>query len=105
MLLEGVVFDAGQAALLEELADGALPGVREGVERVERDERWHVGFGLRCLVESQPSSELLDHLVERAGEVGEAWGDAVPAATRKKSASKVVHRLHAAGLIHAREAA
>ena len=49
MLLEGVVFDAGQAALLEELADGVLPGVREGVERVERDERWHVGFGLRCL--------------------------------------------------------
>ena len=67
MLLEGVVFDAGQAALLEELDDGVLPGVREGVERVERDERWHVGFGLRCLVETQPSAELLDHLVERAG--------------------------------------
>src|SRR3954454_3967817 len=42
MLLEGVVFDAGQKALLDELADGALPGVREGIERVERDERWHV---------------------------------------------------------------
>src|SRR5215207_8988384 len=42
MLLEGVVFDAGQHALLDDLADGALPGVREGVERVERDERWHV---------------------------------------------------------------
>jgi ribonucleoside-diphosphate reductase beta chain len=105
ILLEGVVFDAGQAALLEELADGALPGVREGVERVERDERWHVGFGLRCLVESQPSSELLDDLLVRAGEVAEAWDDAVPVATRKKSASKVAHRLHAAGLIHAREAA
>ena len=52
MLLEGVVFDAGQQALLDDLADGALPGVREGVERVERDERWHVGFGLRCLVET-----------------------------------------------------
>ena len=63
------------------------------------------GSACGVLVESQPSSELLDHLVERAGEVGEAWGDAVPAATRKKSASKVIHRLHAAGLIHAREAA
>src|SRR5919199_1082486 len=30
MLLEGVVFDAGQQALLDELADGALPGVRRG---------------------------------------------------------------------------
>ena len=39
-------------ALLDDLADGALPGVREGIERVERDERWHVGFGLRCLIET-----------------------------------------------------
>jgi ribonucleoside-diphosphate reductase beta chain len=105
MLLEGVVFDAGQCALLDDLADGALPGVREGVERVERDERWHVGFGLRCLVETQPSRELLDDLLVRAVEAAEAWGDAVPAATREQSARKVAHRLHAAGLIEAREAA
>jgi ribonucleoside-diphosphate reductase beta chain len=105
MLLEGVVFDAGQCALIDDLADGALPGVREGVGRVERDERWHVGFGLRCLVESQPSSDLLDDLLVRAEEVAEAWGDAVPAATRKESAKKVAHRLHVAGLIEAREAA
>jgi ribonucleoside-diphosphate reductase beta chain len=105
MLLEGVVFDAGQHALLDDLADGALPGVREGIERVERDERWHVGFGLRCLVETQPSPELLDDLLLRAGEVAEVWGDAVPAATREESAQKVAHRLHVAGLIDAREAA
>jgi len=105
MLLEGVVFDAGQHALLDDLADGALPGVREGIERVERDERWHVGFGLRCLVEIQPSPELLDDLLVRAGEVAEVWGDAVPAATREESAQKVAHRLHVAGLIDAREAA
>ena len=30
MLLEGVVFNAGTNALLDDLADGALPGVREG---------------------------------------------------------------------------
>jgi ribonucleoside-diphosphate reductase beta chain len=105
MLLEGVVFDAGQHALLEDLADGALPGVRVGIERVERDERWHIGFGLRCLVETQPSPELLDDLLVRAGEVADVWGDAVPAATREESAQKVAHRLHAAGLIEAREAA
>jgi ribonucleoside-diphosphate reductase beta chain len=99
MLLEGVVFDAGQAALLEDLADGALPGVREGIERVERDERWHVGFGLRCLVETQPSPELLDDLLVQAEEAAEAWGDAVPAATREESAQKVVHRLRVAGLL------
>ena len=105
MLLEGVVFDAGQHALLDDLADGALPGVREGVERVERDERWHVGFGLRCLIETQPSAGVLDDLVERAEEVAAAWGDAVPAATREQSAHKVVHRLHVAGLIKTRAAA
>ena len=55
MVLEGIGCDAGQRALLDELSDGALPGVREGVERVERDERWHIGFGLRCLIEAQPS--------------------------------------------------
>jgi len=99
MLLEGVVFDAGQSALLHDLADGALPGVREGVERVERDERWHVGFGLRCLIETEPSTDVVDELLQRAGEAAAAWGDAVPAATRERSARKVAHRLHVAHLI------
>ena len=105
MLLEGVVFDAGQQALLDDLADGALPGVRAGVERVERDERWHVGFGLRCLIETRPSAEILDALLERAEEAAAAWGDAVPAATRERSARKVAHRLQVAGLIKGRAAA
>jgi ribonucleoside-diphosphate reductase beta chain len=105
MLLEGVVFNAGTQALLDDLADGALPGVREGVERVKRDERWHVGFGLRCLIETQPSTSLLDDLLARAEEAAAAWGDAVPTATRAQSAHKVAHRLHAAGLIETRAAA
>ena len=105
MLLEGVVFNAGTNALLYDLADGALPGVREGVERVERDERWHVGFGLRCLIETEPSKDVLDDLLERAEEAAAAWGDAVPAATREQSAHKVAHRLHVAGLISSRAAA
>jgi ribonucleoside-diphosphate reductase beta chain len=105
MLLEGVVFDAGQQALLDELGDGDLPGVREGLGRVVEDERWHVGFGLRCLIESRPSEDALDHLMARAEEAAAAWGDAVPAATRKRSARKVAHRLHVAGLTGARAAA
>ena len=97
MLLEGVVFNAGTQALLDDLADGALPGVREGVERIERDERWHVGFGLRCLIESEPSQELIDDLAARAGAAAAAWGDAVPAAIRERSASTCAHRLHVSG--------
>ena len=99
MLLEGVVFDAGQKAVLDELADGALPGIREGIERVKRDERWHVGFGLRCLIETEPTSDQLDDLLKRAGEVATIWGDAVPAATSEQSARKVAHRLKTAQLI------
>jgi ribonucleoside-diphosphate reductase beta chain len=98
MLLEGVVFDAGQHALLDDLADGTLPGVREGVERTERDERWHVGFGLRCLIETKPTAELLDDLLRRAAKAAAVWGDAVPAAIREESARKVAHRLHVAQL-------
>ena len=99
MLLEGVVFDAGQKALLDDLADGVLPGVRTGVERVERDERWHVGFGLRCLVEARPSTALLDGLLTRAEEAALVWGDAVAPEICSTSARKVAHRLYAAGLI------
>jgi ribonucleoside-diphosphate reductase beta chain len=105
MLLEGVVFDAGQHALLDDLQDGALPGVREGIERVERDERWHVGFGLRCLIETEPSADVLDDLLTRAEEAAAAWGDAVPVATREASTRKVAHRLHVAGLIETPAAA
>jgi ribonucleoside-diphosphate reductase beta chain len=105
MLLEGVVFDAGQHTLLDDLADGALPGVYEGVRRVELDERWHIGFGLRCLIETQPSRELLEDLLARAEEAAEVWGDAVPAAMRRKCAQKVAHRLHVSNLIETPAAA
>jgi ribonucleoside-diphosphate reductase beta chain len=105
MLLEGIVFDAGQRALLDDLADGALPGVREGVARIELDERWHIGFGLRCLIEAQPSPDLLDDLLVRAEVAAAAWGDAVPPATRERVAHSCAHRLSAAGLIERRVAA
>jgi ribonucleoside-diphosphate reductase beta chain len=97
MLLEGVVFNAGTQALLDDLADGALPGVREGVKRIERDERWHVGFGLRCLIESEPSQGLIDDQVAAAGAAAAAWGEAVPAAIRERSAGSCAHRLHVSG--------
>jgi ribonucleoside-diphosphate reductase beta chain len=104
MLLEGVVFNAGTQALLDDLTDGVMPGVREGVERIERDERWHVGFGLRCLIESEPSQGHIDELVTRAGAAAAAWGDAVPAATRERSARTCAHRLHVSGFTETRAA-
>jgi ribonucleoside-diphosphate reductase beta chain len=96
MLLEGVVFEAGQHALLDDLADGALPGVREGVERVERDERWHIGFGLRCLIETRPSPDLFDDVLARAEDAAAAWGDAIPSATQERAVRMCARRLHVA---------
>jgi ribonucleoside-diphosphate reductase beta chain len=99
MVLEGIIFDAAHHALRQDLADGALPGVREGTERVELDERWHVGFGLRCLIEAQPSRELLEDLMTRAEDATEAWGDAITDSTREHLADICHHRLAAVGLI------
>jgi ribonucleoside-diphosphate reductase beta chain len=105
MLLEGVVFDAGQRALLDDLADGALPGLREGVERVERDERWHIGFGLRLLIDARPSREVVDEVLARADEAAEAWGDAVPSEIRESIAPTFRRRLKVARLLDTRAAA
>jgi len=105
MVLEGAVFTAGQRALLDELEDGALPGVREGVEHVELDERWHVGFGVRCLTEAKDPDVVLDHVLSRATEAAGAWGDAVPPATREYAVDLCRRRLTLAGLANATTAA
>ena len=96
MLLEGVVFEAGQHALLDDLAENDLPGLLEGVERVARDERWHIGFGLRCLIEAKPTQDLLDDLLARAQDAAEAWGDAVTPETRERAVRMCARRLSVA---------
>ncbi|HKO27959.1 MAG TPA: hypothetical protein VJU80_10915 [Solirubrobacteraceae bacterium] len=105
MVLEGAVFTAGQRALLDDLADDALPGIRKGVENVERDERWHVGFGVRCLTEAKDPEVLLDHVLATATEAAGAWGDAVPEATRAYAVNLCRRRLSIAGLADALPAA
>jgi ribonucleoside-diphosphate reductase beta chain len=105
MVLEGIVFAAGQRALLDDLDDGALPGVREGVRRVDLDERWHIGFGLRCLIETQPSPELMDELLAKAEDASTAWGDVVPPAARQHATRMCARRLKIAGLTGVRAAA
>jgi ribonucleoside-diphosphate reductase beta chain len=105
MVLEGAVFTAGQRALLDDLADDALPGIRKGVENVERDERWHVGFGVRCLTEAQDPQVFLEDVLGRATEAAGAWGDAVPAADREFAVDLCRRRLTIAGLAEALPAA
>ena len=105
MVLEGAVFTAGQRALLDDLADGALPGVREGIERVDTDERWHIGFGMRCLAEAGAAAHsVVDGVLARAAEAGAAWGDVVPVATREKVVELCRRRMAVAGLVGAETA-
>jgi ribonucleoside-diphosphate reductase beta chain len=94
MSLEGMVLSAGQRALLEDLDDGALPGVRKGVYHVELDERWHIGFGLRCLIDRRPTPDLIDSIMGRAEECAAAWGDAVPEHIRESVVPMARRRLH-----------
>ena len=105
MILEGIVLYAGQRALLADLDDGALPGVREGVRRVELDERWHIGFGLRCLIDAQPSADVIDDVLASAEGAAAAWGDAVPSEIREAVVPMCRHRMSVAKLLDIRAAA
>jgi ribonucleoside-diphosphate reductase beta chain len=73
MILEGVVFTAGQYALLERLEDGRLPGLKQGMELVLRDERWHVGFGTRCLADAELSEQDVDAILEEGRRAAAVW--------------------------------
>lgn len=100
MVLEGIVLLAGQRAVLADLGeDGALPGVREGVRRVELDERWHIGFGLRCLVDVRPSPEAVEEMLAAADTACHAWGDVVPAEIVAEIAPMCHRRLAVAKLL------
>lgn len=83
LVLEGIVFTAGQLAALELLdAHPELPGLRRGMELVLLDERWHIGFGTRLLTALDGDSAEIA-LAEAARAV-EAWGAAVPAGVRER---------------------
>jgi ribonucleoside-diphosphate reductase beta chain len=86
MVLEGVVFTAGQLALLERLdASPRWPGLLAGTELVLRDERWHVGFGARCLQDAGLSDAAAARILEEGSRAAELWAP--------RQAEKVVHGL------------
>jgi ribonucleoside-diphosphate reductase beta chain len=100
MVLEGVVLIAGQFALLDLLDRvAALPGVRRGVELVHRDERWHIGFGARCLQDLQVSPDAAARILAEGEAAAQAWGEAVGADHTTRIATLHRRRLRAVGLI------
>ena len=75
LVLEGIVFAAGQAALLERLeALGSLPALHDGAARVAADERWHVGLGVRCLRDAGLTAAELATVEDAAARAARAWG-------------------------------
>jgi len=74
LVLEGVVFAAGQEALVEALGDTGLDGVRAGAARVQADERWHVGLGVCCLRDGGLGAEQLEALLADGERAAGAWG-------------------------------
>ncbi len=74
LVLEGVVFAAGQEALVEALRDTGLDGVRTGAARVQADERWHVGLGVRCLQDAGLAGRELEALLAEGERAARAWG-------------------------------
>lgn len=102
MLLEGVVFGAGQAALCELLADHpSLAGMRQGIELVCRDERWHLGFGARVLQDAGLGDEAARQLDAEGELVIAAWGDRIDEAILERTRRLHRRRLRAAGLLPA----
>lgn len=102
MVLEGVVLTAGQFAFLDVLEEiGTLPGLQHGVELVHRDERWHIGFGARCLQELDLSAEEVQRIVREGEQAVSAWGDLVSPRHSQKMATLHRRRLRATGLLTA----
>jgi ribonucleoside-diphosphate reductase beta chain len=100
-LLEGVVFLAGQEELLARLAEpGLLPGVAEGVRRVQRDERWHVAFGARMLADARAPLDADDFVAEGRRAL-DAWGPLVSREVGETTLAALRRRLRAAGMARA----
>jgi ribonucleoside-diphosphate reductase beta chain len=106
MVLEGVVFTTGQLAFLEEVEQHpALPGLREGMERVLRDERWHVGFGGRCLQDSGLTPQEIAEVLREGEQAARSWGDAAGAIHPEKVLRMLRRRMSAVHRAHATSSA
>ena len=100
LVLEGVLFTAGQHALLGLLvrAEPPLPGLARGVELVLADERWHIGFGARLLEELAAEPSVAERLLSEGRAALAVWGDAIDAEVAERAIALHGRRLRAAGI-------
>lgn len=83
MLLEGVVFTAGQFSPLALVGSASgLPGLRQRVELVLRDERWQVGFWTHCLSDAGEPPALAARILRPGLEAADARAGAAVTSSR-----------------------
>ena len=83
LVLEGIVFAVGQQALLAFCeTDGGLPGIADGIARVQADERWHVGLGVLALQRLGVAAGDLGEVADQARRAMTAWGPAIATQAR-----------------------
>ena len=93
MVLEGVVFSAGQVTFLEVLGGDpqpSLPGLRRGVELVTRDERWHVGLGTRALLGAGLTGAAAMRVLAEGEAAADVWAEVADDATVARA--RAIHR-------------
>lgn len=88
LVLEGIVFAIGQAALQAELGAAGLHGTLKGVRRVQADERWHIGLGAMAL-QDRGDAPAVGQLAARAAA---AWGPDVATPDRVEDVLRVHRR-------------
>ncbi len=100
LVLEGVVFTAGQHALLGLLvrAEPPLPGLARGVELMLADERWHIGFGARLLEELAAEPSVAERLLCEGRAALAVCGDAIDAEVAERAIALHGRRLRAAAI-------
>jgi ribonucleoside-diphosphate reductase beta chain len=106
MVLEGVVFTAGQLALLDALDEHPeLSGLQAGVQSVLRDERWHVGFGGRCLQDTGLAPDEVADVLQEGERAARAWADATGGDYAAKVVAMLRRRMSAVSRAHAASSA
>ena len=99
MMLEGVVFAAGQRALSTTWSRVRCRGCATAWDASSSTSAGTSASGCGAWPRCGPHRALIEDLMDRAQEAAEVWGDLVPAGTRKFVVDMCHRRLSAAGLL------
>jgi ribonucleoside-diphosphate reductase beta chain len=70
------------------------------MERVLRDERWHVGFGGRCLQDAGLEPEEIEELLREGERAARAWAAATGGEHAERVVAMLRRRMRSVGRLH-----